>query len=670
MARTDLSGMFWEDVQATRASGVREERKALPVPDSDWRPPTEFPNLRGASHLSLDVETYDPELIDHGPGWARGKGHLVGVSIGAPGGGRWYFPMRHEIEPEYNLEPAKVLAWLKDTLEDPRQPKLGANLLYDIGWLQHEGVNVKGQLIDVQFAESLLNESGDVNLEHLGQLYLGEGKESNLLYRWLSDSYGGPANGTARKNIYRSSPRTTGPYAESDADIPLRVIKYQYPRLAAENLLQVFDVECRLIPLLIAMRFRGVKVDLGRAEVFREELIQLERVETTKIDTIAGMHVDIGSASSLSRAFDALGLVAGKTEKGNKSFDKKIMEAIDHPFTKAILELRKMETLRKTFIEGAILESHVGGRVYCQFNPLRGDDSGTRSGRFSSNNPNLQNIPSRDEILAPRMRGLFLPDDGYSEWYKGDYGQIEYRFLVHYAQGQGSEEVREHFRKFPDTDYHEIALDMVAPYAGWDISTKALRKHWRKPIKNINFGLAYGMGQAKLSRDLSLTRQEGKKLFENYHRALPFVQATMDWTSDTAEKEGFITTILGRRSRFELWEPEKYTKRAIPLPYEKAIKKYGQVRRAGLHKSLNRKLQGSAADLLKMGMLLSWDAGIFDVLGVPQLTVHDELDGSHNPTPEREEALAAMVNIMETAIPLSIPVKFEVDRGVDWGHCK
>ena len=660
--RTDLTGLWWNDDQPTaRGKGAKAERKAIPVPETGWRPPSEFPNLAGASHLSLDVETYDPELLEHGPGWARGKGHIVGVSLGAPGGGKWYFPMRHEVDPEYNMDPDQVTAFLRHTLQDNRV-KVGANIIYDLGWLRQEGIHVGGSFIDVQFAEALLNESGEVNLEHLGQKYLEEGKESNLLYRWMADSYGGKADGTA-------SPRLVGPYAESDADLPLRIIPRQYPRLHAEGLLPVFEMENKLIPLLLAMRFRGVRVDRSRADNIREELLMRERVEQAKINQMLGFTFDLNSRSHMKRAFDHLGLKAGKSGTGGESYAKGVLDGIDHPFATSLANMRKLTKLRTTFIESAILESAVDGRVYAQFHNLRGDGEGTRSGRFSSTDPNLQNIPSRDEELAPLIRGLFIPDEGFPSWYKGDYGQIEYRFLVHFAQGQGADDIRQYFRAHPSLDYHELALDMVAPYAGWDISTKELRKHWRKPVKNINFGLAYGMGQAKLADDLGLSRKEGKQLFESYHRALPFVQSTMDWTSSFAEKHGYIQTVLGRRSRFDMWEPTKFDRNTVPLPYEKAKAKWADIRRAGLHKSLNRKLQGSAADLCKAGMVKCWEDGIFNVIGVPQLQVHDELDGSHDGTPQFDEALKEMARVMETAIPLSVPIEFEIDKGPDWGHC-
>ena len=183
MSRGDEFGMFWEDAVQTSSRGQKVARVMPPIPDTGWVPPTSFPDLSRARVISIDCETKDLELLDNGPGWARGAGHIVGVSVGANGGGRWYFPMRHEVEPEQNMDPEKVLAWLRETLGNPAQPKVGANITYDVGWLMHEGVNVAGQLIDVQFAEALLDVRAEVSLETLAQKYLQEGKESNLLYK-------------------------------------------------------------------------------------------------------------------------------------------------------------------------------------------------------------------------------------------------------------------------------------------------------------------------------------------------------------------------------------------------------------------------------------------------------------------------------------------------------
>lgn len=663
--RFDSIGMFWEDVPVK--SGKRDIARVMPpIPDTGWRPPSYLPDLSRARCISVDCETYDPDLLTHGPGWARGRGHIVGVAIGADGGGRWYFPIRHEIEPEDNWDPETVLSWLRHTLSNPKQPKVGANLLYDIGWLRHEGVTVSGELVDVQFAEALLDERADVNLETLGQKYLGEGKESNLLYEWCAKYYGGKPNDRQRANIYRSPPRLAGPYAESDADLPLRVASTMYPLLVREGLLGLFQMECALIPMLVDMRFAGVRVNVPHAEELREVLLGRAQEEHRKLRHLVGFDVDINSAESLSRAFDTIGLSYGRTAKGRPSFTKAFLEGVKHPLADCIREIRKCDKLRGTFIESYILNSHIDGMVYGQFHPLRGDGTGTRSGRFSSSNPNLQNIPSRDDELAPLIRGLFIPDEGHAAWRKYDYSQIEYRFLIHYACGPGSDEVRNHFNANPDTDYHEMALDLVAPQAGWDISSGELRKHWRRPIKNINFGLIYGMGVDKLAGDLGLNRAEGKALFAAYHKGVPFAKATMDACAEEAQQSGIITTILGRRSRFDLWEPSRWGDDTVAIPYEQAILRYGSIRRAYTHKALNRRLQGSAADLMKVAMLRCYQDGVFDETGIPRLTVHDELDFSD--PGGKDEAFREMKHIMETAIPLRIPVRADGDIGPDWGH--
>lgn len=668
MSRGDEFGMFWEDAVQTSTRGQKVARVMPPIPDTGWVTPSAFPDLSRARVLSIDCETKDLELLDNGPGWARGVGHIVGVSVGADGGGRWYFPMRHEVEPEQNMEPEKVLGWLRETLGNPAQPKVGANITYDVGWLMHEGVTVAGQLIDIQFAEALLDERAEVSLETLAQKYLQEGKESNLLYKWCSDFYGGAPNGKQRANIYRAPPRLVGHYAESDADLPLRLAPIFYRLLEKEGMLDLFAMECDLIPLLIAMRMEGVTVNLPYAERLRDDLKAREIAAQAKLDTLAGRHVDINSSDSLAKAFDGAGIPYGRTAKGAPSFTKQFLAELNTPITNCINDIRKLAKLRGTFVESYILDSHVNGKVYCQFHPMRGDDGGTRSGRFSSSTPNLQNIPSRDEELAPLIRGLFIPDPGHQQWRKYDYSQIEYRFLIHFAQGPGANDVRRLFNENPDTDYHEMALDLVAPEAGWDISTKELRKQHRKPVKSINFGLIYGMGVDTLAANLGLTKAQGKALFAAYHKGVPFAKATMEACSSEALATGVITTILNRKSRFDLWEPVKWSGGSVALPYERAILEYGQLRRAYTHKALNRRLQGSAADLMKKAMLDCWKQGIFAETGVPRLTVHDELDFSDPGGKER--AFAEMQHVMETAIPLSIPVKADGECGPDWGHVK
>lgn len=677
--RDDALGMFWEDIPVAKGRAAAGPRIITPTPETGWRPPTYLPDLSAARVISLDCETWDPELTDYkdangnpvtakGPGWARGVGHIVGISVGADGGGRWYFPIRHEVDREYNWDPATVLAWAREQLGRPHQPKVGANIIYDVGWLRQEGVTVRGMLYDVQHAEALLNERSRVGLETLGVKYLGEGKDSNLLYDWCARAYGGPATGVQRKNIYRTSPRLVGPYAESDADLPLRIIEKQWPLLARDGLLDVFSMECRLTPLLVDMRFAGVRVHVPRAEELYATLMARAKAANDQLNSVAGCTVDVDRAETIARAFDALGVAYPKTPKGAPSFQKAFLEKLEHPVGAAIREVRKLEKLANVFVRSYILNAHRGGMVYGQFHNMRSDDGGTRSGRFSSSDPNLQNLPSRDEELAPLVRGLFIPDDGHKQWRRYDYSQIEYRFLIHFAVGPGSDEARNKFILNPDTDYHEWTLDLVAPVAHWDISTKEKRKHKRKPIKNINFGLIYGMGVDKLAADLGLSNKEGKALFNVYHKAVPFAKATMEDCILEAQRTGTVRTILNRASRFDLWEPAGWENQGAALTYEEALRNYGHnIERAYTHKALNRKLQGSAADLMKRAMLRCYEDGIFAETGVPRLTVHDELDFSD--PGGKDTAFAEMRRVMESAIPLRLPVRADEEVGPDWGHC-
>jgi DNA polymerase I-like protein with 3'-5' exonuclease and polymerase domains len=297
--------------------------------------------------------------------------------------------------------------------------------------------------------------------------------------------------------------------------------------------------------------------------------------------------------------------------------------------------------------------------IYGQFHQLRGEGGGTRSGRYSSSTPNLQNIPSNDPELAPLIRGIFVPDFGHIAWRKYDYSQIEYRFLIHFAIGRAGEEIRAYFMANPDTDYHVYAQELVFEKTGIRIE--------RKPIKKINFGLIYGMGVKVLAAELGMPVKQAKALMASYFDGVPFAKPTMEDAMQTAQDTGLMTTILNRKSRFDLWEPAKWGTGAIALPYQQALNNYGgKIQRAQTHKALNRRLQGSAADLMKVAMLRCFEDGIFDETGVPRLTVHDELDFSD--PGGKQKAFDEMQHVMETAIPLNVPVKADGDIGPDWGH--
>jgi DNA polymerase I-like protein with 3'-5' exonuclease and polymerase domains len=193
----------------------------------------------------------------------------------------------------------------------------------------------------------------------------------------------------------------------------------------------------------------------------------------------------------------------------------------------------------------------------------------------------------------------------------------------------------------------------------------------RKPIKNINFGLLYGMGESKLARQAGVSKKEAKSVFAGYHEGNPYVSATMEQAANEAQRNGYITTILNRRSRFDMWEPRNinYENRATPLRKELAIRNYGvDIIRSSTHKAINRRLQGSAADIIKKAMWQCHKDGVFRVTGVPKLQVHDELDFSvRDISPEQNEAFAHMRWVLANSIKLRVPVLVDAGRGANWG---
>lgn len=642
MDRFDRQGLWWSDVVKVRTPGTTGPRaptfRAVEPYNTGWLPPKDFPNLSGAKILGIDTETKDLQMEERGPGAVRGAAHAVGVSV-ATEDKSWYFPIRHEYEGQthLNMDPVKVFDWLRDIL-GKGLPVVGANLMYDLEVLRAEGVPTPtGELYDVQFAEPLLNEEAPgYDLDTLARQYLGVGKETSHLYKWIDESYGETKN--PRKHIWHSPPTLVGPYAETDALQPLKILELQRKRLHEEELEEVFSIECGLIPLLIAMRFRGVCIDMDKAEQTSKWLRAQAKLAQ---DTIPGL--DVWSGADLAVAFDKAGIHYDRTAPskrapdGNPSFTKQYLESIadTHPLAKAVYDVRTYEKAANPFVESYLLEAAHNGRVHCQFHPLRSRDYGTVSGRLSSSDPNLQNIPVRHKQIGPMLRGLFIPEPG-CRWRKHDYSQIEYRGLAHYAVGRRADALRELYNTNPDTDFHVMTVDMVQQYTGVTLD--------RRPAKNINFGLTYGMGKKKLIRSLGTSVSLGTQLFSAYHEAMPMVQATYDAAERIAKRRGYIKTILKRRRRFH--------------------------KREDARKALNALLQGTAADIMKKAMRDIWKSGICDVIGAPHLTVHDELDNSDPGTPESEEAFKEMKNILETCVTLRVPVIADVSMGDNWGACE
>ena len=675
-------GMFWQDTPEERAQ-LKKSYKAWgaqpPIPATGWRPPSEFPNLSAAKVIGVDTETYDPELLEAGPGWGRGKGHIIGASISVADGTSWYFPIAHGIvdgkqtlPPEHasmNMDRSAVLGFLDSVLSDSR-PKVGANLIYDVGWLNWGGVRVAGPLYDIQFAEALLNsEEPDVSLDSLALRYLGVGKQGSALYDWLSRWNKKPANDRQRGNLFLSPPSLAGPYAEADASLPIQVLEKQWPLMAERGVLDLFHLECRLIPLLVKMRLKGAPVDVAKAEEAYDKLGgRLVGVEA-KLRDIAGMEVRPSANETIAAAFNKLGIPIPqmkdkKTGLMRVSFAKPLLKSIDHPLVKAIIEHREIFKVQGTFLQSYVMEKNVKGRLHCSFNPLKSDGKGTRSGRFSSSDPNLQNIPVRTEE-GKIVRAVFRAELG-KRWRSFDYSSIEYRLLAHYAVGAGSDEVRAIYAADPKADYHKIVGKMILDLTGLDLE--------RGKVKTINFGIIYGMQLHALSVALGLSKPEATKLLDDYHAAAPYARATMDVCADEVNRTGHITTILGRKSDFNKWGSKEWTEEGrVSLDYEAACRKWGRynIERSATHKALNRRLQGSAADVMKKAMVDAYEAGLFedDACGMPILTVHDELDFEDEGDLDNP-AWAELTRVMEncTAHLLKVPLLVEGGYGPSWAE--
>lgn len=640
------------------------EQMPLFMPDSEWRLPEHLPDrLEGT--IGYDTETKDPHLKTLGPGWATGDGKIVGVSLAAENF-KGYFPIAHERG--QNMDKGIVTRWLKHILSDDTQPKVMANASYDIGWTKKDlGIDIKGPIIDVQAAACLLDENRkSYSLDSLLKSELGSQKDETLLREAAAAL--GIHHKKVKDNLYRIPCEFVGPYAEQDAAETLRLWLKQKEMMEQpgnEGLLELMKLECGLISLLVKMRMRGVPIDEARAEKAGKEFEVAEKKCMAEIKKMTGLQVEIWSARSIAQAFDEQQLPYPKTEQGEPSFVAEWLEAQEHKLPTLIRKARQFNKGRTTFTDNVIQGHTINGRIHAQFHPLRSDDGGAITGRFSSSDPNLQFIPSRNEDIAPIVRAAFLPEDGCVMG-SFDYSEQEPRVLVHYAAlvgAAGAEEAVRYYMEDPKASFHTF----VAGITGLP----------RPQAKIINLALFYAMGGAKLCRRLGLPTEwielrngarvevagpEGKAILKIYNERLPFVKDMQDRLSERANDRGHIITLLKRRCRFNLWEPAgrgHVAKGKALLDWQARREWPGQeLKRAYTHKALNSLVQGSSADMIKQAMYDLDREGI-----LPAITVHDEVV-----VPTESEAQAKRIKeIMINCVQLRVPLKLDAEFGTNWG---
>jgi DNA polymerase I-like protein with 3'-5' exonuclease and polymerase domains len=620
---------------------TRTFQQILFAPQTEWVMPDELKNLKGHKEVAIDLETYDPELLELGSGNVVGRGKIVGIALAVEG---WsgYFPIDHEMGG--NMDKKLVLAWLQDLVSQEDVTFIFHNAMYDVCWLRSVGIHIKGRIVDTMIAASLVDENRmSYRLDTLAKFYVGLGKDEKVL-REAAAEYGIDP----KKDMWRLPSMFVGQYAERDAEATLKLWQKMELEIAAQDLHSVFNMETKLFPCLIDMRFKGVRVDIERANLIKKNLIDQENKLLHKIKHLSGIDVELWAASSIAKAFDALQLSYDKTEKtGAPSFTRNFLANHPHELAKAIADAREINKAHTTFID-TITKHAVKGRIHADINQIRSDQGGTVTGRFSMSNPNLQQLPARHPELGPLIRSIFIPEDKH-HWGTFDYSQQEPRLLVHYAKLQrltGVDEIVDAYQT-GDADFHQVVADM----AGIE----------RKQAKIINLGLMYGMGKNKLMSELGLMKESAEKLIQQYHKRAPFVKQLSEAVSRRAQDSGKIRTIGGRLCHFDSWEPNSFGVHS-PKKLEDALKEYGPgIKRAFTYKALNRLIQGSAADMTKQSMIALYEEGI-----IPHIQIHDEVDISV----EDDIMSEKIVKIMESAIQLEVPNKVDYEKGANWGEIK
>ena len=609
---------------------------------TEWICPENFPDLSRYPYVAIDLETRDPDLKSRGSGAVVGRGEIIGVAVAVEG---WsgYYPIGHR---EGNLDKTKVLKWVTEVCK-AENTKIFHNAMYDVCWLKSYGIKINGHIVDTMLMTSLIDENRLwYSLNSVAYDYLGEVKDEKGLKAAAE-----AAGVDAKSEMYKLPAMDVGGYAEKDAELTLELFRVLSREIKKQSLENIFNLETNLFPCLVDMKFKGVRVDVERAHELKQQLVSQEEALLLEVKKETGIETEIWAARSIAKVFDKLSLPYSRTAKSQApSFTKNFLQEHHHPLVNKIAKAREINKAHTTFIDTILKFSHRG-RIHADINPIKSDQGGTVTGRFSYSNPNLQQIPARNKDLGPMIRGLFIPEKDHT-WGCFDYSQQEPRLVVHYAAttepicfDPSVDRIVKEFKN-DSVDFHQTVADMAG------IS--------RSQAKTINLGLFYGMGKAKLQAELGLsTKAEAENLFNQYHNNVPFVRELMNRTSAHAQTSGSIGTLLGRKCRFNKWEPNTFGMHT-PMTLEEAERTYGRgrIKRAFTYKALNKLIQGSAADMTKKAMLDLYQEGI-----IPHIQIHDELDISV----ESEEQAKKIIEIMENAVTLSIPNKVDYESGKTWG---
>jgi len=647
-------------------------------------------DLQNVDTVAIDLETYDPNLKTKGLGAIRGDGFICGVAI-ATGKDTVYFPLNHTDIDKDSIDIVKFWNALNDKLfQNEKITKVFHNAMYDVCWIRAvTGKMLKGRIVDTMIAASVLNENEmRYSLDSLSKKYLQDSKYKHDLQQKTLEWSGGMVK-DPMSNMHKLPSSVVKEYAKQDVNLTLKLwdlfnkkldeVLYTNPETKDKKTCRkIFELETKLFPCLVDMKFKGVKIDVQKATNFGKHLQKRITQIIKAIEKRTTVKVDIWAAASIKQLLNNQNITDYKKtpKSGMPQLPKDYLKTHDNKCLRMIAKAREYDKAVNTFINGLLDYVHEG-RIHADINQIRSDSGGTVTGRFSMSNPNLQQIPAKGYI-GKKMREMFLPEENCN-WASFDYSQQEPRIVVHYAIKIGlpkTEELQEEFNK-QDADFHQIVADMA--------------KISRTQAKTINLGLFYGMGKIKLQKELGLDKDKAKELFSDYHKKVPFVKQLSQELINFSKENRLLYTLHDRFCRFDKyettdrkWNPKKgkfdevdlLTKeeayKEFEIEYRKVAKDckgrnltdkeweyfHNYYTPAFTYKALNRLIQGSAADMTKKAMVDLYEKGI-----VPHIQIHDELCISV----ENDYTTNIIQNVMETTIPLEISNKVNCKKGENWG---